>query len=219
MDEIKLILGDCLQEMKKIPDKSIDLVLTDPPYGIDVIKKTFNHKNSKPGKCLAHKTYWQDEEWDKKPITDEYIKEILRISKNQIIWGGQYYLHILGNCKGFMVWDKKNDGCDQASFEMAWNNLLTSNRIFRYLWRGMLQENMKNKEFKYHPTMKPLELMKWCIDWGDNPNIILDPFMGSGTTGVACKELGRNFIGIEIEPKYFAIAERRISQATKELFV
>lgn len=218
MAEIKLILGDCLEEMKKITDKSVDLILTDPPYGIDVIRKTFNHKNSKPGQCLAHKTYWEDAEWDKKPITDEYIKEILRISKFQIIWGGQYYLHILGDCDGFFVWDKQNDGCDQANFEMAWNNLGGSNRIFRYLWRGMLQANMKEKEFKYHPTMKPLSLMRWCIE-KTNAKTIIDPFMGSGTTGVACQELGRNFIGIEISEKYFKIAERRINQATEEMFI
>jgi DNA modification methylase len=216
MSEITLYNKDCLEIMKTMADKSVDLALTDPPYGIDVIKKTFNHKNSKPGKCLAHKTYWQDEEWDKKPITDEYIYEILRISKYQIIWGGQYYLHILGNCKGFLIWDKKNDGCDQASCEMAWNNLGCSNRIFRHLWRGMLQEDMKNKEIKYHPTIKPLNLMKWCIQRKEDIKSVIDPFMGSGTTGIACKELGCNFIGVEISLKYFEIAKKRINETSTQ---
>jgi len=233
---VQLILGDCLEEMKKIPDKSIDLVLTDPPYGIDVIKKTFQHKNSKPGKCLAHKTYWQDTGWDKQAIGQEYLEEIIRIGKNIILWGGQYYLDFLGNANCWIVWDKENDGCDQASFEMAWTTFKTGNRIFRYLWRGMLQANMKEKDFKYHPTMKPLSLMRWCIEkYGGlaqresgqeqsvkgstplSPFTVLDPFMGSGTTGVACKELGRNFIGIEIEPKYFEIAQRRINQTMENL--
>lgn len=99
---------------------------------------------------------------------------------------------------------------------MAWNNLGTSNRIFRHLWRGMLQEDMGNKEFKYHPTMKPLNLMKWCIEKCSDIKTVFDPFMGSGTTGVASVELGKDFIGIEISPKYFKIAEKRIMEASTQ---
>ena len=217
---IELINGDCLEKMKDIPDKSIDLVLCDPPYGIDVIKKTFQHKNSKPGKCLAHKTYWQDNGWDKQAIGQEYLEEIMRVSKDIILWGGQYYLDYLGNANCWIIWDKENDGVDQANFEMAWTTFKTSNRIFRYLWRGMLQANMKDKDFKYHPTQKPISLMRYCIEkYSEKNKTVLDPFMGSGTTGVACKELGRNFIGIEIDKGYFDIAKKRIDQATQELFI
>jgi len=208
----QLILGDCLEEMKKIPDKSIDLVLTDPPYGIGVCKSgTVGGRNLAPvknyGKC----------EWDYKIPTFQYFKEMRRISLNQIIFGGNYFIEHLTNTPCFIVWDKDNTG-NFADCELAWTSFKTATRLIKYTWNGFIQGNMKEKDYRQHPTQKPLSVMRWILEkYSEDSQTILDPFMGSGTTGVACKELGRNFIGIEISPEYFKIAERRINNTSENL--
>ena len=199
--------GDCLEVMKTFPDKSIDLVLTDPPYGIN----ENSHRVADRAKLAKTKDYGEFD-WDKKRIEKEYFDEMFRVSKNQIIFGGNYYIDFLYPTSCFIVWDKNNPGTF-ADCELAWTSFKTAVRIFRWRWSGMLQEDMSNKEFREHPTQKPLALFNWIVrNYSKEDEVILDPFMGSGVTLEACKLLHRQYIGIEINPEYIKIAERRLSQ-------
>lgn len=210
----KIYCGDCLELMKQIPDKSIDLVLTDPPYGIDIGKMNFT--NSVNGGVAKRNDYKGKADWDKYTPDSEYFAEIMRISKNQIIFGGNYFTDKLSPSGCWIIWDKRVEdkySNDFADCEMAWTSFKKPSRIIRYLWSGMLQGNMQAKERRQHPTQKPTEVIRKILNDFSEPNqTILDPFLGSGTTAVACQELHRNFIGIEISPEYVKIAEDRLKQ-------
>ena len=211
----KIICGDCLEVMKDIPDKSMDLVLTDPPYGINVIggSKSFG---SIGGSNIVKANKYH-------PIINDDIKidftEIFRISKNQVIFGGNYF--DLPISKGWIVWDKKTKNNWDDNFsdgELAWTSFKRPLKIFRYLYMGCLQEGKREK--RVHPTQKPLKLIEYIVEnYTNETNIILDPFLGSGTTAVACKSLGRRYIGIEISPEYCEIARRRVNATPEPLFV
>ena len=210
----KIILGDCLDVMREMPDKCVDLVLTDPQYGIDEA----NGKNHSRG-CLATTTKFDIKHWDNSRPDKIYFNEIKRISRNQIIWGGNYFCSDLGDTSCFLVWDKDNGKTDFADCELAWCSFTSAVRLFKYKWQGMLQENMREKERRVHPTQKPVALFEWILNKYSNPDdIILDPFLGSGTTIAACINTGRNnWIGIEKEPDYCVLAEDRIKRATQQL--
>ena len=202
MSDVTLHLGDCLEVMRSMPDKSVDAVITDPPYGIgkDGQKKSSGgHGGRKAYEFLG---------WDKQRPSQGYFEELLRISKKQIIWGGNYFADYLPATQKWLVWDK-GQRINQSDGELAWTSEAGALRIFTLNRVSLLLDGA------VHPTQKPVALMKWCIDVAKLPETatILDPFMGSGTTGVACVQTGRNFIGIEIDPTYFAIAERRIRDA------
>lgn len=199
--------ADCLDILPKIPEKSIDLVLTDPPYGIGIA--TTGKVGG--GKCASVKDYGQ-QIWDKDKVSDKHIIEAQRVSLNQVIFGGNYYAGLLGDSPCWIVWDKDNTG-NFADCELAWTSFKTATRKFRWRWNGMLQEDMGNKEYRAHPTQKPLPLFKWILEKYSEPDqAILDPFLGSGTTAVAAKQLGRQYIGIEISEKYCDIAVQRLAQ-------
>ena len=149
---------------------------------------------------------------DSAPPTKEYFDELSRVSKNQIIFGGNYFADNLPASPCWIIWDKDNSG-DFADAELAWTSFDSAVRIFKWRWNGLLQEDMAHKEKREHPTQKPLPLMMWCIEKYSKPGMtILDPFMGSGTTCVACKKLDRNYIGIEKEPAYVEIAKKRLEK-------
>ena len=195
----KVIQGDCLRVMKEMPDKCVDLVLTDPPYGIKA------DENPIRAKFIYDKT-----SWDRERPSKEIFDEIFRII-NQIIWGGNYFTDYLPLSMGWLVWDKILREFSLADGEMAWTNFDNAMRIFSQ------NRSFKFKDGFHHPTQKSVELMGWCIKYADkNAKMdnftILDPFLGSGTTAVACKQLKRNFIGIEISPEYCKIAEERLRQ-------
>jgi DNA modification methylase len=187
----KIYCGDCLDLMREMPDKSVDLVLTDPPYGIngfgDRIDKTFKIN-----------------EWDHKP-EKEYFNELFRVSRNQIIFGWNYFDLPPTPC--FLIWDKEQpENFSFAMCEAAWTSFKSPAQMFHYraVGHGIVKE---------HPTQKPLPLMMWCLEkYSKEGMTVLDPFMGSGTTCVACKKLGRNFIGIEKEPAYVEIALKRLEK-------
>jgi DNA modification methylase len=208
----KIYCADCLEIMKSIPDKSIDLVLTDPPYGIWI-------KGKVGGEKLAKVTdYWDFNDWDNDIPSKEYFDEMIRISKHCIIFWGNYFIENLTNSSCWIVWDKDNTW-NFADCELAWTNFDTAVRKIKIRWNGMLQDDMKNKEIRYHPTQKPVDLFKWILEnYSEKWMTILDPFLWSWTTAVACKELGRNFIGIEKEQKYVDIANKRLQTATPSLF-
>ena len=202
-----LICSDSMEVMRKMPDKSIDLVLTDPPYGIGET----NEKNSSRRKLSNPKDYGHYD-WDNKKIDVEYFIEMRRISKNQIIFGGNYYSNYLPASSCWIVWDKDNSG-DFADCELAWTSFSSAVRIFKWRWNGMLQQDMSNKEVRTHPTQKPRALMTWILNkYSKESDVILDPFMGSGTVIEACKLLNRNYCGIDINPSYVEMARERMKQ-------
>lgn len=201
---ITIYHGDCREILPTLG--KVDLVLTDPPYGIGEA----NGKNKSRGKLARPKDYGIDK-WDTETVPQSLINEIVCKSDKSIVFGGNYYSMPPSSC--WIVWDKDNGDTDFADCELAWTNLEKAVRKIRYRWNGMLQENMANKETRYHPTQKPLNVMTWCISQAPKTVAsILDPFMGSGTTLVAAKNLGRQAIGIELEEKYCEIAVRRLAQ-------
>ena len=203
--EAQLYLGDCRDVLPTLP--KVDAVLTDPPYGIGENSK----KVASRGK-LAPPIDYGDFDWDKAPAPQEIIDLCRDVSKFQIIFGGNYFALPPTSC--WLVWDKQNGTNDFADCELAWTNLEKAVRRIYWLWNGMIR---KGDDIREHPTQKPVGVMEWCINHlPKDTDSILDPFMGSGTTGVACANLGRKFIGIELEPKYFDIACRRIETAYKQ---
>lgn len=184
----------------------VDLVCTDPPYGIGEARG----KNKSSGKLAVAKDFGV-EAWDDAPPSRWILDCLMEMSRHQIIFGGNYFGLPASSC--WLVWDKDNGLSDFADCELAWTNLPKAVRRLKWRWAGMLQENMAEKEYREHPTQKPLEVMKWAIKQApDECALVLDPFMGSGTTLRAAKDLGRKAIGIEISEKYCEIAAKRLSQ-------
>ena len=200
-----LYLGDCMEILPTL-DK-VDAVITDPPYGINEnSKKVASREN------LAKAKDYGDFDWDKAPPPDALIELIRTKGKHQAFFGGNYFPLPPTSC--WLVWDKLNGDNDFADCELCWTNWSKAVRRLQWRWNGMIRQG---NEDRFHPTQKPLEVMKWVITLCPKSDTILDPFMGSGTTGVAAIQMGRKFIGIEREPKYFDIACERIEAASKQV--
>lgn len=208
MTAVTLHLGDCLEYMRTLPDGCVDAVVTDPPYGLG--------EWGKPWKTNCGKSRLWDgtPDWDKESASATVIGEILRVSSRAIVWGGNNFIG-LPPMKGWLVWDKCAN-MTQSQAEMAWSNCVPAVRIFRKSPLGVWGNGGRNGELKVHPTQKPLDLMMWCLSFLPEGCTVLDPFAGSGTTGVACVQTGRRFIGCEIDPDYYEIAQRRIEQAQQQ---
>ena len=200
-----LYLGDCLEVMPTLG--IVDAVVADPPYGILAITGDAAKGRSKPEWGM----WGGGREWD--AATSPALSAALQLAKNAIVWGGNYYP--LPPKRGWLIWDKIVRNFSSGHVEMAWTTIEQPTRAFNYAHGELANEG------KYHPTQKPVPLMEWCLGFLPDAQTILDPFMGSGTTGVACAKLGRKFIGIEIDPGYFDIACRRIEDAyrQRDLFV
>lgn len=191
-----LYQGDCLEVMPTLG--KVDAVVTDPPYGINIAANPVRQKHKK-------------KDWDSAAIGVDHLGAIKAISSEQIIWGGNYFN--LPPSRGFLVWDKKQpENFSLAMCEQAWWSRDTNAKVFS---RSVLGYE------KQHPTQKPVQLMEWCLTLTPSAETILDPFMGSGTTLVACAKLGRKGIGIELDPDYFDIACKRVEEAYRQpdLFV
>lgn len=200
---ITIYHGDCREILPTLP--KVDLVLTDPPYGLGET----NERALSRGK-LAKPTDYGHFDWDKNRPSQEDMYRITTMAKYSIIWGGNYFQFFPSSC--WLVWDKMNGSNDYADCELAWTNLNKAVRMFKFMWNGMLRDGEARGVPRKHPTQKPLELMTWCIGLGEPAETILDPFMGSGTTLRAAKDLRRKAIGIEIEEKYCEIAVKRLRQ-------
>jgi site-specific DNA-methyltransferase (adenine-specific) len=190
-----LILGDCLEILPMLP--KVDAVITDPPYGIGFAAQPTNYQRAAGMKPAA---------WDNAPV--DGLSTLLALGNIQVVWGGNYYALPLS--RGWLSWFKPDAPPSMSSIELAWTNRDCN---ARQISCSIAQTN---GERVGHPTQKPLKVMLWTIEQTGMPNSVLDPFMGSGTTGVACAQLGRKFIGIEIEPKYFDIACERIENAQRQ---
>ena len=200
-----LYLGDCRDILPEL--QSFDAVVTDPPYGIgEAAGKNASRTN------LAHAKDYGDEEWDDEPISPDLLAAALGKGRWCVVFGGNYYAMPPSSC--WLVWDKVNGDNDFADCELAWTNFPKAVRRIRFMWNGMLRQN--NEPRGDHPTQKPVGVMEWAIGHVPTAQTILDPFMGSGTTGVAAMRLGRSFTGIEREPRYFDIACRRIEDAQRQ---
>jgi site-specific DNA-methyltransferase (adenine-specific)/modification methylase len=186
-----VILGDCLEILPQL--KKCDAVITDPPYGIGISKNPVRQKHEKM-------------DWDNSTPTNHLMDLVLNSGNYAIILGGNYFE--LPPSQGFFVWDKlQPENFSLAMVEMAWTNIKTPAKMFRQSVTSYSKE---------HPTQKPVNLMEWCISYCKDTNTVIDPFMGSGTTGVACMNLEKQFIGIERERKYFDIACKRIEDAQRQ---
>lgn len=219
MDMNIIICDDCLKVMQSFPDKSIDLLITDPPYGEKIGKQGFtNSKHPMDHGGLAKRTLYRthDLTWDNFTPTQEYFDEMIRISKNQIIFGGNFFTPFLPPSRGWIVWDKKvleKFSNDFADCELAWTSFNKPIRAIRWIWHGMIQQDMKNKEKRFHPTQKPVGMLVKIIEKYAQPNdIIFDPFVGVGSVPLAAIKTGHKYVGIDISPEYCEIAKQRIAE-------
>lgn len=213
----KIIYADCLDIMRQLPDKSIDLIVTDPPYGIGVGKKQCIYDGKRHGNAAANRREYAQKDWDDEIPPKEIFDEMFRVSKNQIIFGGNYFVEYLKNSPCWIVWDKVNGTNDFADCELAWTSFPSAVRKYEFLWNGMLQQNMINKEQRIHPTQKPADLIGQIIrDYSKPGEIILDPFSGSGSTAIACHRLHREFICIEKDKDYYEASVKRLEEERKQ---
>ena len=202
-----LILGDCLEVLPTLP--RVEACVTDPPYGI-------SYSHGKGGGKLARSTVF-----DSHPVAGDdapFDPAPWLGFEKVVLFGANHFASRLPDSSFWLVWDKRDGICsnDQADCELAWVKGKGNARVIRHLWNGMLKDSERGVP-RVHPTQKPVQVMTWAIEQIGFPESILDPFMGSGTTGVACANLGRKFIGIEIDERYFNIACNRIEAAYKQL--
>jgi len=206
-DGVTLYLGDCREILPSLP--KVDAVVTDPPYGM-ALDTDFSGFNGWSGK--GHK--YEPVLGDDKPFDPQ---PWLSVAPVCIFWGANHFASRLPDSGGWLVFNKRGGGLPSeicfGDCELAWANRLQSVRMYSQMWHGVARWS---SEGRHHPTQKPIGLMQWCIGQAGDPKIILDPYLGSGTTGVAAVKLGRKFIGIEIEERYFDIACRRISEALRQ---
>jgi site-specific DNA-methyltransferase (adenine-specific) len=206
---------DCMVGMARYPDKHFDLAIVDPPYGIGESGKT-NKTRSKLAVAKNYKSFHGD---DLKSPDVEYFQELMRLSKNQIIWGANHYISkIPYDSSCWIVWDKQNGENDFADCELAWTSFKTAVRRIRYKWHGMLQENMKNKEHRIHPTQKPVALYKWLLtNYAKEGDLILDTHVGSASSLIACHQLGFDAVGFELDPDYYKASKQRLESFMKQV--
>lgn len=214
----KIHHADCLEFMKGLPDKCIDLVLTDPPYGIGYDKSIANKGGEQYGNAAAAKKHYHTSDWDNSIPDKEVFEQMQRISKNQIIFGGNYFAHILPASRGWLCWDKMTGENNFSDCELAWTSLDMPLRKIEFMWNGMLQGDMKNKEERIHPTQKPRQLFMMILEkYAKQGQTILDCFSGSGTTALACHDLGLDFICVEKDADYHAASVKRLEQHQRQL--
>jgi site-specific DNA-methyltransferase (adenine-specific) len=206
---------DNMDLMARYPDNYFDLAIVDPPYGLG---EDGSRNSSRGSKCKAknYKPFFGN---DKNSPDKTYFDELKRVSKNQIIWGANHFITKI-NCdsSSWIVWDKDNGLTDFADCELAYTSFKNAVRKFKYKWQGMLQENMKNKEIRIHPTQKPVALYKWILDnYAKSGDKILDTHLGSGSIAIACHDYGFDLTACELDQEYFNKAIQRIKNHTNQL--
>lgn len=220
MVELKQI--ECKEYMRALPDKAFDLAIVDPPYGINI--GSMNFTQSINGGVAKRNDYRGISDWDANVPDLEYFKELKRVSKHQIIWGWNYYVEYLNSCKCYIVWDKKTEdkySNDFADCETAWTSFDRPAMVYRFLWSGMMQADMKNKEKRIHPTQKPVSLYKRTLaDFAEKGWKILDTHLGSASSAIAAEIMGFDFVGCEANPIIYKKAVDRYNKESgiRELF-
>ena len=213
---INLNLGDCLEAMRAMPDNSYDLAIVDPPYGIGEDGGT-NHTRGK----IAKSKVYTAKGWDKEPPSTNYFTELKRISKNQVIWGANHFIdRVPYSSSCWIVWDKDNGATDFADCELAYTSFKSAVRMFTWKWKGMLQQDMKNKEVRIHPTQKPVKLYEWLLDnYAKEGDKILDTHLGSGSIALACHNRGYSLDAYEIDKEYYNAATERLRVHQSQLTI
>jgi site-specific DNA-methyltransferase (adenine-specific) len=201
---------DCMEYMSQFSDSYFELAIVDPPYGIG----EDGSRNHTRGKLSIAKNYKPFSGFDKEPESYEYFIELKRVSKNQIIWGANHFIENIprSNSSCWIVWDKINGNSDFADCELAYTSFTSAVRKFQYRWNGMFQQDMKNKEFRIHPTQKPVALYRWLLQNYAKPNDkILDTHLGSGSSRIAADMEGFDFYACELDTNYFNASQKRFN--------
>lgn len=229
--EINLYNEDCMEGMKRYPDKYFELAIVDPPYGIGESNSNFESRNrpikQKNGSYLnAPNRNYVRKKWDSSIPNDDYFSELKRVSLNQIIWGCNHFN--LQGSSGRIVWDKCNGDNDFSDCEIAWGSMFDSVRLFRYMWAGMFQGfsikeghiqqgNKALNELRIHPTQKPVKLYEWLLkNYAKQGDKILDTHLGSGSIAIACYNLDYSLTGFEIDRDYYEGAIQRLETHKKQ---
>lgn len=203
---------DNMQLMARYPDKYFDLAIVDPPYGIG---EDGGKSESRCKKTKVKPNKFTKKNWDNYAPNKQYFNELIRVSKNQIIWGANHFIENIPNSSTpcFIVWDKDNGSNDFADAELAYTSFKSAVRLFKYKWHGMLQGDMKNKEIRIHPTQKPVALYRWLLEKYAKPgDKILDTHLGSGSIAIACHDYGFDLTACELDKDYFDAAIKRLKQ-------
>ena len=202
----EVYLMDCVEAMKHYSDKHFDLAIVDPPYGIDWMQQ-IQSPNTK-----ANWKQYENKEWDKQTPTDEYWEQLFRVSKNQIVWGGNYMTDKLYPSPCWLIWDKMQE-FSGAVFEMAWTSFKSPAKAFR-----MSRVEAYANQNKIHPTQKPVKLYKWLLqNYAKEGDLILDTHLGSGSSRIAANKANLDFIGFEIDEDYFNDSDKRFYQHVRQL--
>ena len=201
-------LEDCVTALKRYPDKHFDLAIVDPPYGIGAENHAGNAENGWK--------QWDKKDWDSSIPNDEYFNELFRVSKNQIIWGGNYFANLLPNSQGWIFWDKGQRNFSLADGELCWTSFKKSLRVFE-MTRAKAKASIGYE--KIHPTQKPVELYDFCLNFAklEQGNLILDTHLGSGSSRIAAYKGGFNFVGFEIDQEYYEKQEKRFNDFKSQL--
>jgi len=204
---------DCMLMMSRYPDKYFDLAIVDPPYGIGMDSTHFKTKSSN-----AKPNDYGKKDWDNAIPNKEYFNELLRVSRHQIVWGGNYFVENLTNSSCWVVWDKDNGDSIHADCELAWTSFKTGVKKVKWLWHGMRQQNMKNKEKRIHPTQKPVALYRWLLyEFAKEGDKILDTHLGSGSIAIACWDMGYDLTAYEVDKEYYDNACKRLETHKAQL--
>lgn len=206
---------DCMDGMKEFPDKYFDLAVIDPPYGIGE-NGSKNKSREKIAKAKDYKTFAGK---DAAPPDNKFFKELFRTSKNQIIFGANHFIsRIPFDSSCWIVWDKNNGNSDFADCELAWTSFKSAVRKFKYTWQGMIQEDMKNKEFRIHPTQKPVALYRWIFEkYAEKGMKILDTHVGSASSLIAAHDAGLRYVGFELDKYYYGVSKKRLEEHTAQM--
>ena len=201
---------DCIQGMKHYPNKYFDLAICDPPYGLGM-HNAIGNGDKRNG--IVRNKVWAGGEWDNEIPNIQYFTELLRVSKNQIIWGGNYFAHLLPKSDKWLVWDKMQR-VNQSDCELAWTSFKGALRIYQFhcsKLQGFMNPN------RFHPTEKPINLYQWILEnYAEKEQKILDTHVGSGSSRIACYKNGFDFVGFEIDKQYCEASEKRFINAISQ---
>ena len=198
---VELLNIDCMEYLKTVPDKHFDLAIVDPPYGIGAGSINFKNGTSK------NEIGYKEKDWDTTIPNEAYFNEIKRVSKHQIVWGGNYFGY-LWPCRGYIIWDKGTGENSYADCELAWSSIDSVSKMYSKSWVGA---NAKDKDGRYHPTQKPISLYKWLLKtYAKEGDKILDTHLGSGSIAIACHDYKFDLTGCEIDSDYYNAAVKRL---------
>ena len=211
-DKITITNEDCMDLLKRTPDKLYDLAICDPPYGIDMDNQKVRVKPKRPNSYLrAGQNQYKDSDWDKEIPTKEYFTELQRVSKNQIIWGANYFCEFIPNGKGWIYWDKQMGDNNFSSGEFAYQSIQVKSS-------SLSIPSMRVSGTRIHPTQKPVALYKWLLDkYAKKGDKILDTHLGSGSIAIACHDYGYELTACELDKEYYDKAIQRIKNHVSQL--